>query len=393
VVGLTSTDFSDVIAQQLRAQHRSIAERWLERLVVLLPVEATAIFPTAEMLDHIPSLIAELAEYLRAPDDEAIAANAAVVGKATELGKLRHAQRASVHQLLREYQLLAGILASFVQEETARLGLTPNPLEAMALLTRLQAGVGVLLQTTVDTFVAAYTDTIERQTDRLGSFNRLVSHELRQPLTALQGAVALLKAHETQAPSTARPLTIIERNVSRLVELTRQLEAVSRLRDDADNAKVQTVDISAIAQDVARQLREMAEARGVAVRVEPDLGVLTIDVARVELVLINLVSNAVKYSDPQKPLRFVEVGRVATESDRAVLEVRDNGVGIAEAQLERIFTRFFRADESRDGELGTTGVGLGLAIVKECIDAVNGSITVASEPGQGTTFRLWLPSA
>ncbi len=245
VSGLTSTNFADAIAAQLRAQSRGLAQRWLERLVVLLPVEVIEIFPSDQLLDHIPTLITELAEYLRVPEDQAIQGNSAVVSKAMELGELRHGQRASVHQLLREYQLLGNILAAFVQEETERLGLQPSPVEAMALLTRLHMAVSVLEQTTVDTFIATYTETIARQTDRLESFNRLVSHELRQPLTALQAAVSLITMRRTaDEPVPARTVAVLERNVSRLVELTRQLEGVSRLREEDDNAQIQKADLT-----------------------------------------------------------------------------------------------------------------------------------------------------
>jgi signal transduction histidine kinase len=393
VIDATLTGFGDVIATQIRAQHRAIAERWLERLTVLLPVDASDIFPSDQLLDHIPALINELAEYLRAPEDQAIAANTAVVAKAAELGNLRHTQRASVHQLLREYQLLGAILAAFVQEETVRLGLSPSALDAMALLTRLQEGVGVLQQTTVDTFIAAYTDTIARQADRLGSFSRLVSHELRQPLTAVQAGVALLTARDgADAESTRRTVTIIDRNVARLVELTRQLESVSRLRDD-DNAKVQRVEVGTVAADVARQLREMAEARGVTVNVQPELGTATLDVSRLELLLVNLISNAIKYSDPAKTDRLVEIRRAESPAGILAVDVHDNGLGIDDAHLDLIFTRFFRGHEKRDSELGTSGLGLGLSIVKDCVDALQGSISVRSRVGVGTTFHLWLPSA
>ena len=388
--GATSTDFGDLIAQRMRAQHLVLADRWLQRLAVLLPVEANAIFPGDQLLDHIPALIAELAEYLRVPEEQAISANAAVVAKATQLGRLRHAQRASVHQLLKEYQLLGAILAAFVQEETEKLGLQPSPLEAMVLLARLQAGVGVLLQTTVDTFIAAYTDTITQQADRLGSFNRLVSHELRQPLTALQTAVSILKQREPGG-LPGRIITVFDRNVDRLVDITSRLERVSRLRED-DSAQVQTVDLSAVAAEVARQLREMADARGVRVIVDRSLGMVTIDVARAELILVNLVSNAIKYADPAKPDRWVEIRRTSVDRRHAI-EVQDNGIGIDDAHLEVIFARFFRADGRRDPELGTSGLGLGLSIVRECADALGAVVEVTSTRGEGATFRVLLPEA
>jgi len=100
------TDFGDLIAERMGAEHRTLAARWFERLLDVIPVDAREVFPTESLLDHIPALILEISAYLRAPEDAAIAANTAILDKARELGALRHTQRASLHQVLREYQLL-----------------------------------------------------------------------------------------------------------------------------------------------------------------------------------------------------------------------------------------------------------------------------------------------
>ena len=300
-------DFGDIIAERMRAEHRAIASRWLHRLMELLPLPAIDVFPTDTLLDHVPVLVNEIATYLRAPDAEAIAANAAVIAKAQELGRLRHSQRASVHQVVQEYRLLGNILTAFVKEETARLDLHPEPAACFDLLRRLNDCVGVLLQTTVDTFIGAYTETIEQQTARLEGFNRMVSHELRQPLGTLQYAIALLKTDRPldQPGARERLWLLLDRNVVRIQELTQKVEALSRLRATEDNAQQQRVSVAALANEVQHQLREMADARGVAIRVADDLPTLTTDTGRVELVLMNLMSNAIKYSDPLKAVRFV----------------------------------------------------------------------------------------
>src|ERR671912_1210317 len=100
------TEFDEVIAARICEQHHELAARWFERLWALLPVEARDIFPTASLLDHIPALIREIGTYVRQPHDLAIVANTAILDKARELGSLRHDQRASLHQVLREYQML-----------------------------------------------------------------------------------------------------------------------------------------------------------------------------------------------------------------------------------------------------------------------------------------------
>jgi len=389
-----ATDFGDLIAERMRAEHRTIASRWLRRLMELLPLAAIDVFPTDTLLDHVPVLVHEIAAYLRAPDAEAIAANASVIAKAQELGRLRHAQRASVHQVVQEYRLLGDVLCSFVKEETDRLGLQPDPFKCFDLLRRLNDCVGVLLQNTVDTFIGAYTDTIAHQTARLEGFNRMVSHELRQPLGTLQYAIALLKTDRPlQANARDRLWLLLDRNVIRIQDLTQKLEVLSRLRATDDNPQHQRVSITALGNEVEHQLREMADARGVAIRVEDDLPTITTDTGRVELVLINLVSNAIKYSDPSKPERFVEIVSAPKAPDGThVVLVRDNGLGIPAEHLQSIFGQFFRAHEHRDGELGTEGLGLGLAIVADCVHALGGRVAVESTVGEGTTFSLVLPA-
>jgi len=160
---LITTGFSEVIAERLAAEHALLAARWFARLHDLLPVAANEVFPSDSLLDHIPSLIVDMSSYLKAPEDQAIAANTQVVDKARELGRLRHEQRASLHQVLREYQLLGAILMRFVEDEAMQMTPAPAPTECMAVASRLHHAVAVLLQETVETFVGLYTQTITEQ--------------------------------------------------------------------------------------------------------------------------------------------------------------------------------------------------------------------------------------
>jgi signal transduction histidine kinase len=372
-----------------------LASRWLEQLERLIPVAPDDIFPGDQLLGHVPALILELAEFFRAPAGEAIAANAVVTARATELGQLRHAQRASVHQVLREYQALRTVIAQFVEEEATWLGLTPSVGELFELMNRLDAAIHVLLRTTVDTFVAQYTETITQHTARLEGFNRMVTHELRQPLGTFHFALKLLGTEDTRSDRAQhdRILASAERNVTRINETLGKLVTLSRA-EGADTALVQRVELSTLIDNVINQLREMADARDVQIVVVSPLPVVTIDVARLELVLVNLVSNAIKYSDPAKAHRIVEVSTVPGErADVCTVRVQDNGIGIADPELQPIFARFYRGHAGRDRELGTSGMGLGLSIVADCVEALKGTIRVESTPGEGTTFFLELPIA
>jgi signal transduction histidine kinase len=395
VPDLTATHFGDLIAGRIRAEHVAIAARWLERLQGLLTVEANDVFPTEQLLDHIPALIQHVADYIRSPATEAATADTVMVAKAQELGALRHAQQASVHQLLAEYRLLGSILTHFVQEELDRLEGAPAASEVVEVLRRINDAIWILMQTTVNTFISEYIGTIESHASRLESFNRMVSHELRQPLATLMYALPLLKPRTTDADPArhAHLLEILERNVLRLVQQMDQLETLSRARSaNGDSPAVQRTSVAAVAWEVARQLREMADARGVDVQVDDDLPELVIDRGRLELVLTNLISNAIKYSDPEKTVRWVRIEVGPPVASAVCLAVRDNGIGIPAESVPSIFDRFVRAHASRDAELDVKGSGLGLAIAAECADAMGARIRVESSPGTGTTFFIDLPT-
>ena len=387
------TDFGDLIAVRMRSEHRTLATRWFERLLDLLPVDARDIFPTESLLDHVPALIVEISGYLHQPEGEAIASNTAILEKARELGALRHAQRASLHQVLREYQVLGSVLVTFVLEELERAGASPSAATAIQTVSRLHQAVDVLSQATVEAFVGLYAQTIADQSERLDQFTRMAAHEWRQPLVALQFGVRLLRAASLDSARAERTLANVERSVQHLVDLTGKLESIARVRSDGDNAVVQTVSAATLAQEAARQLREMADARGVEVRIAETLPTLTVDAGRLELAFVNLLSNAIKYSDPDKAARHVEVIGETGDDGLVRIEVRDNGVGIPEAALTTIFERFSRAHTNHVDFLHVGGIGLGLSIVEDCVRAMGGRIEAQSVEKQGATFVMTLPSA
>jgi len=385
------TEFGDLLAERMRAKHQLLAARWFERLVELLPVDARDVFPTESLLDHIPALIVEISAYLREPETDAIAANTAILEKARELGALRHAQQASLHQLLREYHVLSDVLVTFVLEEMDKLGVAPEPSAGVVLVARLHQAVDVLAQSTVESFVALYTQTITAQRERLEQFTRMAAHEWRQPLGALQFGVKLLKVEGLDQARAHRTLEIVERSVDQLVVLTQKLETIARMNDAGDNPIDQEVSVATVANEAARQVREMADARSVEIRVSDALPTVTVDVGRLELTLVNLLSNGIKYSDAAKPERYVEITGGETGDDLCRIMVSDNGVGIPAASLQTIFHRFTRAHDDRDDLKHVGGMGLGLSIVEDSVQAMHGHIEVVSTEGVGTTFVLTLP--
>ena len=148
-----------------------------------------------------------------------------------------------------------------------------------------------------------------------------------------------------------------------------------------------------VAVEAVRQLREMADARGVEIRVTANPCTVVVDVARIELIFINLMSNADQVlRSRQGPTATSRCRWRRSDAEReCAVIVRDNGIGIAVDSVNAVFNQFFRAHADRDDELGVDGAGLGLSIVADCVQAIGGQISVESTVGAGTEFTIVLP--
>jgi signal transduction histidine kinase len=387
---VSTPSFGESLGESIRRNGRELSARWLAELMEILPVEAQAIFPTAALLDHVPELLDQIGQYVASPALAEIHANTLVLAKAREFGQLRHQQKASVHQLLREYEILGRVLETFVADETERLGLKPSPRTCLEVAQRINRALYALMQTTVDTFVSEYTATVDAHTAKLRSFNQMLSHELRNPLNTLQFAAELLARRIGADDAQQHVVDLIARNVKHASTVTRGLARLAQAENALDSPVAQEIEVAAVAGEVVRQLAEMAESRDVTLRLMDGLPTMIVDAGKLELVLINLVSNAIKYCDPKKAARFVEID-AETGPGLVLLIVRDNGLGIPFEHRQAIFQRSFRAHAELDGELGNDGFGMGLTIVQECLRELDGSIDVESTPGEGSRFIVRLP--
>jgi signal transduction histidine kinase len=389
-VTVGKTSCADAIGVSLQRAHVRLAERWLERLMALIPVDARSVFPTDLLLDHIPGLIEEIGRYVSEPADEDIAARTIVIAKARALGQLRHQQQASLHQVLREYDVLGEVLEEFLVDETRTL--PPSSLgDCLEAWRRIGRAVRVLMQITAGTFITGYTQTVTEQAERLDRFNRAVGHELRNVLGTLQFAAALLGAGPVADDTQHTRLTgTVQRSADRALKIIRSFERLPRSGIVADKPTEQIVDLSELIREVFRQLQDMADARGVELRTRSDRSMAYLDTGALELILVNLVANAIKYSDHHKSTRFVDV-ECSYENEHYEIQVEDNGIGIPADAVAGVFERFARAHSHLDADLGVEGTGIGLAIVDECVKALGGDIRLESREQLGTTFTVRIP--
>ncbi|HXH82260.1 MAG TPA: PAS domain S-box protein, partial [Candidatus Tectomicrobia bacterium] len=219
-------------------------------------------------------------------------------------------------------------------------------------------------------------------------FLATLSHELRTPLNAILGWARMLREGKLDPPQTARALEVIERNALAQTQLISDLLDVSRIITGRVRLDVQSVDLPAVVDAAVDAVRPAAEAKDITVQVdlEPGLGTVQGDPARLQQVLWNLVSNGVKFTGRGG----VVTVHGARRGSMVELVVRDTGVGIRPEVLPHVFDRFLQADSTTTRTHG--GLGLGLAIVRHLVELHGGTVHAASDgEGQGATFTVRLP--
>ncbi|MEY2557152.1 MAG: two-component system, OmpR family, phosphate regulon sensor histidine kinase PhoR [Verrucomicrobiota bacterium] len=215
-----------------------------------------------------------------------------------------------------------------------------------------------------------------------------VSHELRTPLSIFRGYLETLLDDPHQPPAELlRILEIMERHSDRLNALVEDVLSLARLESPGMELDLAEVDLAELLHSIMRDWEKRFAARQLKSHLNfpGNLPALHADENRLQEVIYNLLDNAVKYSQPGGTVSL----RAEMVDDRVRISVADQGIGIREADLPRIFERFYRADKARSREFG--GTGLGLSIVKHIVQLHGGSVEAESEPGKGTTISVSLP--
>ncbi|MFC4599116.1 HAMP domain-containing sensor histidine kinase [Cohnella hongkongensis] len=223
-----------------------------------------------------------------------------------------------------------------------------------------------------------------------------VSHEIRTPLSMVQGYSEALMDDIASSPEERRELAqVIHDESLRMGRLVKDLLDLARMEAGYLEMNFQPVDVNALISRVYRKFAALAKERQIQLTRSADDPTLTLeegDADRLEQVLTNLMDNALRHT-PAGASIALEAARIAAlKGEWLELKVIDQGHGIPYEDLPYVFERFYKADKARKRETTGGGTGLGLAIAKNLIVAHGGTINVASEPGAGTTFTIWLPT-
>jgi two-component system, OmpR family, sensor kinase len=263
--------------------------------------------------------------------------------------------------------------------EVGRLGRALN-----TMLTQIEAAFGAR---------AASEAAARRSEERMRRFVADASHELRTPLTTIRGFAELYRQGASRDPAELdRLMRRIEDQAARMGLLVEDLLLLARL-DQQRPLDRRPVDLLALAADAVHDAHAVAPDRRVELTLGGDDGVLVVlgDGQRLRQVLANLVENALRHTPAGSPVEVRVGGASLDDRPAAAVEVVDHGPGLTPEQAERVFERFYRADQARSQAAG--GTGLGLSIVAALVAVHGGTVQVDSVPGRGARFRVVLPLA
>ena len=368
------------LGNELHRRSAELTRLWLERLTERLTnVHPRRIFPSETLLNHIPQVLQAISDYLCSGGD--LGAEHVVRMEFERLARLRRDQGYDIDEILAEFEILGSILYNALREEAQSFGRQVPADYAIEVAERLYRALMVITSITATTFrEEGFRDRRERAR-LLGSFGRELAHELRNRLGTAEAALHLLGQDALDPEKRARTLQILGSTLRRIQGVADDVQALAIAQGSEETAQGRRLSLRALIEETVAELRGMAEEKGVRLEAQDTVPDVQVDATRVELVLVNLVGNAIKYSDPAKEDRWVRLSVQRGDERNWCIMVSDNGLGIPEEMRPLVFEQFVRAHpEVKDG------TGLGLAIAREAVEQMRGRIWLDSQEGAGTTF-------
>jgi signal transduction histidine kinase len=368
----------------IRRRSKELTQAWLERLQERLQLEPRRVFPTETLLNHIPELLEAVSDLL--VSGGSLHNEGMVRDELSRLARLRRDQGYDVDEILVEFQILGDLLYGALREEARGFG-EVSAEEALEIGERLYQSLLTIATITADTFRQAGTDDRRERARLLGNFGRDLAHELRNRLSTMQSALDLLEREDLDGAARERMIQALRRSFGRILGMADDVQSLSVAQGSEETAQGRRRPLWKVVDETLAEMRGLAEEKQTQLGVEGNLPDVQVDATRCELVLVNLIGNAIKYSDPKKQDRWTRISAEPVEESFWRITVEDNGIGIPDDMQPFVFERFVRAHPEM-----TDGTGLGLAIARDAVLQMGGKIWLESTPGDGTKFHFTLPA-
>lgn len=369
------------VATHLEQHAEGLVDIWLAWLKQRLSVRQSRLLPTRELRDHMPQVIASIAEAFRLaqPTTQRVRQYLRL------LTELRREQAYPAVEVLEELELFGQIVMEEVvglieRDETASAG------SAARVVDELNRHFYEVGRIAVETYQERAVEEKRRVSQRLAEFAGTIEHEIRNPLQAADFSANLLSQDGVATERRAQHAGIIRNQLQRISQLIHDLRELQVT--EATQSRQYRKPLREVVQEVFEALRPCAKEAGVRLGIQEPLADIKVDASRIQVALMNLVGNAIKYADPDKPQRWVRISThpAARDGEQVwALGIEDNGRGIPATFIREIFQRKIRAHVDV-----AEGTGMGLAIVKELMEQRGGAVAVSSTEGKGSRFTLEL---
>jgi len=393
-----------VLAEYFCDRREQITNEWIEQVRANRNIEGADNLPREELMDHLPTLFDNLTDQLRTSDPAVKEAKAARAAQAH--GEHRWEQRYRLDELLREISVLRLVFLrhlvtfqakhpSFVQETEWRASrIIHSYFDGLAIDSttqfvarqqeEVQAANRSLAETTA--MMEQFNEQLVKQDSRRLQTLRTISHEVRNHLNAITVVVTIL-AKEPNPAVCHEYLEMLSRNLLEISALMNQLLDFAALLSGGERIEWERIDPGQLYDELVLLLHEMARNKGLSFigTIDASIGDVVSDRHKLRRIVMNLMTNAIKYT----PAGEVSLSFLPGAAGHWIIEVNDTGPGIALEEQSRIFDEFHRVASTTGGQ---PGAGLGLAITQQLVKLLGGSIDLTSEVGQGTTFRIKLPT-
>ena len=378
-----------------------IIERWASRAAVEQP-QAKRVHH-AVLLDHLTELLQTLGQSLIASESADASQHCLPAAKH---GEQRWDAGWSLAEVIRDYQILRLVLLEFLEDSLERpLRYREVLAVGLALDESISASVVVYIKDRDEHFaqtekqrieeierakkqLQAHADNLQRADRQKNEFLAILAHELRNPLAPVRHAVHVLRLKKIPDPELQWAGNVIERQAQQLARMIDDLSDISRVAHGKIRLEKTAVAIGTIMQRAVEDTQSSIDARShrLIVTIPPDAIWLEADAHRLTQVLVNLLINAAKYTEPGGQINLV----AERQGDEVLIRVRDTGIGIPVEHLQRIFEPFTQEQQSEDRVQG--GLGIGLALVRNLVNLHGGRVEAHSDGrGKGSEFVVYLP--
>lgn len=373
-------------AGKLEEEVEDLVEEWIEDLSRKVGLRPSRFLPSDELRDHVPSILLGVSRHLATPTTSV---RAEVLDRIRLHGELRREQGFDLEEILIEFEKLTEHVFAWFRRTVERYPGVAEPLAVADLSCRLAAGMAEIMRVTLSTYRSREAEHRRRLGERMAEYARTISHELKNPLNAAIGSAKMLQEEELGRDQVQAFAQLLVRSLDRMDRLLQDIRELAF--EEGAGAESRWIPLEAAVSAVFEELADYARSKDVRLVMHGDLPMIQVDAGPLEIALMNLVANSIKYRDPEKDERWVRVGarRIASGGPAGhgwLVEVEDNGLGIPDSLQDKVFRRHFRGHPEVED-----GTGLGLAIARQVLTRRGGTMGFESTEGEGTRFWVTLP--